>query len=140
MAPLLEEKSTLVVAAIMVQGGRVFIARRRKEKKLGGLWEFPGGKVEAGESPENGLRRELAEELGIEVTVGRYVGEAKCQYPHGAVRLKAYEVFWEKGHISLTDHDTFRWAPIKGLGDFEFTLADQPFVDRLMRGEISGCR
>ena len=132
------KKSTLVVAAIMVEEGKVFIARRRKEKKLGGLWEFPGGKVEEGESPESGLRRELAEELGIDVTVGRYVGEAQCQYPHGAVQLKAYEVVWQKGCISLTDHDTFQWAPIKGLGDFEFTLADRPFVDLLMKGEISG--
>lgn len=132
-----QEKHTLVVAAIMVQAGHVFIARRRKEKKLGGQWEFPGGKVEIGEHPEHGLRRELAEELGIAVTVGRYLGESLCRYPHGVILLKVYAVSWDSGRIELTDHDAFEWAPIEGLGNYEFTLADRPFVDRLRQGNLA---
>jgi len=131
-----EEKSTLVVAAIMVRGREVFIARRRKEKKLGGQWEFPGGKVEVGESPENGLRRELEEEFGIKVAVGRYLGESRCRYTHGSILLKAYEVSWEDGKIELTDHDAFEWVPIEALSNFDFTLADRPFVDGLLNGTI----
>src|SRR5690625_2726231 len=74
-----DSKTVHVVGAIIEREGTVFAARRNPERSAGGLWEFPGGKVELGESPEQALRREVLEELGIGITVGRLIDRSRSE-------------------------------------------------------------
>ena len=124
-------RSVLVAAAALVDSdGRVLIAQRPEGKQLAGLWEFPGGKVEAGETPETALIRELREELGIEVTQA-------CLAPF-VFASHAYEDFhllmplflirrWS-GTVVAHEHAALRWVKPARLGDFPMPPADEPLV------------
>jgi 8-oxo-dGTP diphosphatase len=85
-------REKVVTAGIIQKEGCVLLARRGPGEKLAGLWEFPGGKVESGEAPEQSLARELFEELGIVARIGKTVGESSHQYEHGSFRLIAFLV------------------------------------------------
>lgn len=118
------------VAAAMIEDddGRLLIARRAQGKSQAGLWEFPGGKLEAGESPEECLRRELLEEMGITTEPYIFVGVNEHDYGTVAIRLIAYKARFVGGVITLTDHDDFRWVRPEEFGEFEFAPADVPFL------------
>ena len=88
-----------VTAAIMDRGGRILIAQRKPTGKLPNKWEFPGGKVEDGETTEECLKREMAEEFGIEVIVGEYLGDSVYHYEHGTIKLLAYRTVWQAGEL-----------------------------------------
>ena len=120
-----------VTAAILVHEGRLVIARRKPGKKLAGKWEFVGGKLEAGENPEDGLRRELQEELAIEATIGRFYGESIYTYHHLKVRLLAYVAHSSEGTFQPKDHDLVRLVGISELAGYDFAPADVPFIRRL---------
>ena len=122
-----------VTAAIILKDDQVFIAQRKSTDRLAGLWEFPGGKIESAESPEECLQRELKEELGIDTRIGEYLGESIYRYPHGAIRLMAYRVFWVGGTLRPIDHARCKWVQIKKLPDFSFAAADKPFVAMLLK-------
>jgi len=124
-----------VTAAILIKNDKVLIAKRLAGDKLGNKWEFPGGKIEEGETPEQSLRREMKEELNIEVLVGDFIGESIYHYDHGSIKLLAYRVFWEHGVIFLSDHEEYQWAPIDMLNDYDFAPADLPFVEKLRRNK-----
>ena len=98
-APSPTVKLQTVTGAILFRGGKLLIARRPTADNLANKWEFPGGKVEAGETPEACLARELDEELGIEVRVGAFLGESVYHYEHGAIRLLAYRTSWKTGRV-----------------------------------------
>jgi len=122
-----------VVAAILQnKEGQVLIARRKRGRALEGYWEFPGGKVERGESPEQSLKRELKEEMDIEIEVTEYVGENVHRYERGAIRLLAFNGKITKGDISLIDHDEYAWVHIDKLMDFKLAPADIPIVELLI--------
>lgn len=125
-----------VTAGILLKGARVFIAKRKTTGRLPGKWEFPGGKVEPGETPEEGLQRELSEELDIEAIVGNRLGENVHRYEFGTVRLLFYRVYWDGGEISSKDHDEYAWAPLDELTSYDFAPADRPFVTRLVDGDF----
>ena len=99
-------------------------------------WEFPGGKIENNETPEQCLKRELKEEFDIDVSVGEYLGSNIYHYDHISIELLAYRTFWEGGDINLKDHDDFKWASLKQLDNYDFAPADIPFVNKLRSGEI----
>jgi len=126
-----------VVAAIIVRGETVLAARRRPGGPFGGLWEFPGGKLEKDEEPENGLARELAEELGIESSVGELV----CSVPfrgHGLmIELLAYTVDLQLGEFRLSDHAEVTWLAIADLDEMVFAEPDRPVV-RLLKTRFAG--
>jgi 8-oxo-dGTP diphosphatase len=124
-----------VTAGIFLKDSMVFIARRRRTGRLPGKWEFPGGKVEDGETPEAGLKRELREELEIDAAVGDYLGENIHQYDFGTVRLLFYRVYWDGGEITSRDHDEYGWVPLDKLNGYDFAPADWPFVKRLVDGD-----
>lgn len=113
--------------------GRVLIARRRRELRQGGLWELPGGKIEAGESAPDCLERELEEELGIAVSVGGYVATAVHDYGRGPIALEAWRCRWREGRIRPTDHDACAWVDVDRLSSFELAAADVPLVEALRR-------
>ncbi|MCB9734057.1 MAG: NUDIX domain-containing protein [Deltaproteobacteria bacterium] len=119
-----------VTAAIIRDGeGRVLLARRRPERRQGGRWEFPGGKIEPGETPEACLLRELEEELGL---TGGVVGSCVATSVHddgrGAVELLAYEVRGARGEIVLVDHDAVVWARPDELLGYDMPEADVPIA------------
>ncbi|WP_319409949.1 (deoxy)nucleoside triphosphate pyrophosphohydrolase [uncultured Desulfosarcina sp.] len=126
-----------VTAAIIVSNGNILIAQRQHNDRLAGLWEFPGGKIEAGETPEQCLRRELWEELEMDAVVGNYLGSSYYHYDHISIELMAYRAFWSGGPVRLFSHQDFRWVTPDQLPQFPFTPADLPFVQQLARGNIN---
>ena len=124
----------IVAAAVIEKDGRILIALRKKGGRMGHRWEFPGGKVERGEGPEDCLRRELLEELGIEAEIGEFLMSSRFEYPHLKIELRAYRVRSISGELKLTDHDEVRWVLSRELGGYDFTEADIPVVQALMRG------
>jgi len=124
-----------VTAAIIVRDGKILIAQRHPTDRMAGLWEFPGGKIEAGETPEACLQRELKEELAIDVRVGKALGISVYHYDHISIRLMAYQVFWNGGSMRLVSHRDCRWVGPDQLDLYAFTPADLPFVHKLSRAE-----
>jgi 8-oxo-dGTP diphosphatase len=123
-----------VTAAIWIENGRVLIARRRRGASQAGLWEFPGGKLRPGETPEQCLAREIEEELGVRVEVEGFFGESVHAYAHDTIRLLAYRVRATGGTPVANDHAELQWANPRDLERFPFCPADLPFVRRLQEG------
>ncbi len=122
-----------VVAAVVERDGRVLVARRRQEDRFGGLWEFPGGKVEPGESPAEALARELREELRLDVTVGDPVGEFPYESGEFSIVLLVFRANPAPGQDPRPDdHEELRWADPGELASLEFAKPDRPVVKRLL--------
>ncbi|GGZ88254.1 (deoxy)nucleoside triphosphate pyrophosphohydrolase [Algibacter mikhailovii] len=118
-----------VVCGIIYKGDRIFIARRKAGKSMAGKWEFPGGKVERGESEEMALKRELLEELGMLVTVKNKLGSNVHAYKDFKINLVAYKCDFVNASFKLTDHDRFEWVTPKELLNYDLTAADIPLVE-----------
>ena len=127
-----------VTAAIIIDSDKVFIAKRKPPGKMPGKWEFPGGKIEEGETPEQCLRRELREELGVEVAVGECVGTNVHRYDFYQIDLLAYKARILGGKIRLTDHSDMAWVKAEDLSGYEFVPADIPFVKMIRKMGING--
>jgi 8-oxo-dGTP diphosphatase len=124
----------VVGAAIRDEEGRIFAARRGPGGAMAGRWEFPGGKVEGGEEPEEALARELGEELGVSVEVGAFVARGEAPIGGGrTVRLDVYEARLVAGEIELREHTEGRWLTSGELGALDWADADLPAVDALAR-------
>ena len=125
-----------VTAAIIEKDGRILIDQRNSRYHLTGKWEFPGGKIESGETPEECLARELEEEFAIEVSVGEFLGSSIQHYEHISIELVAYRTFWDGKQITSNGHKNYKWVSIDELSQYDFAPADRIIVDRLRRGEI----
>lgn len=128
---------TRVTAAILEKNGRIIIAQRKREDRLSGLWEFPGGKIEPDETPEVCLARELKEELDIDVIIGEFFASNIHHYDHISIELMAYRAYWVSGEIRMNDHEAYQWVTVDQLAEFDFSPADIPFVEMLKRTHIS---
>jgi 8-oxo-dGTP diphosphatase len=117
-----------VAAAIIEKDKRVFAARKKPGKPLAGLWELPGGKLEPGETAEECLARELAEEFGIVVRVGDYFAESRFDYGDKKVKLVAYLVKHLQGEFVPEDHDQMVWLPAEELHSLDWAPADIPLI------------
>lgn len=121
------------VAAAIIENekGQILIARRGPGKSLAGMWEFPGGKLEPGESPEACLKRELQEEMRI--AIEPYERFAVNEHDYGTVRIRliAYRATFVGGAVTLADHDEYRWAAPGELHEYRWAPADVPIVERL---------
>lgn len=124
------KKQIDVTAAIIVKDNKVFAARRNAKLHLGGYWEFPGGKLEAEETPEQCLARELEEEFKITTRVGAFVGESVYDYGSKVVRLLAYQVQHLDGEFVLIDHDALCWLSLDELDSVKWAPADIPLVQQ----------
>jgi 8-oxo-dGTP diphosphatase len=121
----------VTVAIITDENDRILIARRKAGKVMAGCWEFPGGKVEADETTEEGLKRELKEEMNVELHVGSRIAEAIYPYEWGTVRLIAFEAFITDGEIELLDHDALDWAATDEMKHYGMTPADEPLIEAI---------
>jgi len=124
-----------VVAAIIYNSGReqILIARRPEHLHQGGLWEFPGGKVEQGESPQSALHRELAEELSISICQqsAEKFTDVKHQYPDKAVHLEFWRVFSFSGEPRGNEGQPIRWVLLTELANYSFPEANRQVVTLL---------
>lgn len=118
-----------VVAGVVINSGQVMIARRLARLRMGGLWEFPGGKVEPGESDQVALVRELREELNILVEVHEFLGQSIHDDGRGPVTLVAYRCTHVSGEVVLQDHDAVRYVYPHEFEQFEFAPADVPLLE-----------
>jgi len=122
-----------VTAAIIEKGGLILAARRGPDVHLAGHWEFPGGKIEHGESPEECLQRELLEEFSIQCEIGSFIAESVYDYGHKVIQLLGYHVQHTEGSFQLTDHDEIRWLTVQELSTLKWAPADIPLVDKLLQ-------
>jgi 8-oxo-dGTP diphosphatase len=118
----------LVTAAVIWKEGRVLLCLRPEGKRLAGHWEFPGGKLEAGETPRDGLKRELAEELGIDAVVGPELARVSHEYEFGRVELIALEVRAFEGEVKPREHADVAWVAPKDLSTYRLAPADLPIA------------
>jgi 8-oxo-dGTP diphosphatase len=126
-----------VAAALMVRGGEVLIGQRRPDQPMALQWEFPGGKIEAGESPEQALARELDEELGIRATVGPRVIRIRHNYRHGgAVDLQFFAVHKFDGEIENRIFHQLKWVKLEDLPGYDFLAADRGLIRDLAAGKL----
>jgi 8-oxo-dGTP diphosphatase len=128
-------KRVLVAAVALIdKDGRVLIAKRPKHKEQGGLWEFPGGKVEAAETPERALIRELKEELGIDVTESCLAPLTFASHAYDTYHLlmPLYVCRRWKGIAAGLEGQELKWAKPKTLRDFEMPAADLPLIPHLI--------
>jgi 8-oxo-dGTP diphosphatase len=122
-----------VLAAIIVQENRVLIARRKMGKHLSGFWEFPGGKLEKGENDISCLRREIKEEIAIDIKVTKHFMNNEHSYGEKQILLKSYicEAAPNQEFL-LTDHDMIEWVEKNNLLNYKIAPADIPIVQALM--------
>ena len=121
-------KPITVTAAIMIKAGKILAARRKPDTHMAGYWEFPGGKIEKGETPEACLSRELFEEFNIVAKVGAFFGENTFDYGTKVIQLLAYRVEHVSGEFELMAHDELRWLLPDELDQVEWAPADVPLV------------
>ncbi len=127
----------LVAAAIIHSEGRILVGQRRKADRHSLKWEFPGGKVEAGETPQQGLIRELREELLIEAEIGTELARYEHDYPSGSrVHLLFFSIQGFTGEPEGRVFEQICWADLHSLPQFDFLDGDLDFVRRLARGEF----
>ncbi|HAT72514.1 MAG TPA: 8-oxo-dGTP diphosphatase MutT [Elusimicrobia bacterium] len=122
-----------VTAAVIEKDGKIFIARRKPGDTLAGKWEFPGGKIEPGETPEACLRRELMEEFGVDTKIGEFICSSKFDYKHLPIELLAYRTEHLSGDFNLNDHDRIEWVAPADLVKYDFCSADIPVLNILRK-------
>lgn len=124
-----------VVAAVVEARGRVLLCQRHDGEHLPLLWEFPGGKIDPGESPRQALARELREELGVDAELGALVGDVSHSYPEKRVRLRFFraEIVGEPRAIV---HRRLAWVPLRELDRYQVPPPNAVIVRRLVSGEL----
>jgi 8-oxo-dGTP diphosphatase len=123
-----------VVGAVIMDGDQVLCALRSPTMPQAGLWEFPGGKIDPGESPETALVREIDEELGCRIEVGGLVADCTYPYPHVTVRLRTYRARIISGRPHPTEHEKLAWYRFAELPMLEWAPADLPTIEALVGG------
>jgi len=120
-----------VTAAIILKGNQVLIAQRAPGENLAGKWEFPGGKLEPRETPRECLKREIREELDVDIKVLDFFAESIYEYHNGTIKLLAFWCQWISGNLSLKVHSQIAWVHHNELDLYDFAPADIPLVERL---------
>ena len=128
----MERKFITVVAGVIYYKDKILIAERRKDKVLGGLWEFPGGKIESDETCEQALFREIKEEFNITIQVGRRLMEYTYSYPDFDLKMYVCQAIWNgNGKIKICDHEQYAFVDVKDMEKYEFSAADIAVIEFL---------
>ncbi|HEV2426546.1 MAG TPA: (deoxy)nucleoside triphosphate pyrophosphohydrolase [Terriglobia bacterium] len=125
-----------VVAGILLRGDDILICQRHHTDRYGLQWEFAGGKLQPGESPEDALRRELREELNIDADVGPEVFRLRHRYPDRYVEVVFFRVDSFRGELKNWVFESITWAARNTLTHYDFLEADRELVRRIARGEV----
>lgn len=129
---MVASKRIRVVGAIIRRNDTVFAARRNPDRSAGSLWEFPGGKVEVGETPEEALARELREELNIDICVGQFIDQSTSEVAGAVIELSCYSATLRDAEpTSSTDHDAMAWVALDELDQLDWAPGDIPIIGRL---------
>ena len=125
-----QRKSILVAAALIRRGSEVF-ATQRGYGSWKDWWEFPGGKIEPGETPKQALAREIREELAAEISVGEYLTTVEYDYPEFHLSMACYWCSVKEGHLTLLEHEAARWLPLNHLRQVKWLPADLLVIEEI---------
>ena len=131
----LESVMERVAIAVLWHDGKVLIGPRARGDLFAGLWEFPGGKVEKGETPQECLEREILEELGVESTAGNEVCKSVYEYEHGAFEIIAIKTTLKGSNFKLSSHDKIEFVKKERLLDFKLLPADIQIAEKIIELE-----
>lgn len=123
----------VVAAVIQNEEGKILIAQRNLKKSQGGLWEFPGGKIEPNETKEDAIIREIKEEMDIDIETKKFIDQKVFNYPEKDINLIAIECKQISGDIKLNEHEDFKWVSKSELKKFNFAPADEFIVQAILR-------
>lgn len=135
MGDTMEEKRISVVAAIIRKGDFIF-ATQRGYGNYKDWWEFPGGKVEVGETPQEALIREIQEELGTKIAVDEYLITIEYDYPEFHLSMDCFWCHVEEGNLSLLEHEASRWLPINHLRQVNWLPADIMVIEEIEKSKL----
>jgi A/G-specific adenine glycosylase len=120
---------------VVYKEGRILITRREESGLLGGLWEFPGGKIERGESPEDACRREIAEEVNLSVEVTGLIARVDHAYSHFRVAVDVFDCQYRAGEVRLSGPTDFRWILVDETDEYAFPAMNHKIFPYLKRGK-----
>ncbi len=120
-----------VAAAVISENGKILITRRNRDEDMGGFWEFPGGKIEGGETVPECIEREIKEELSLSINTGRIISESVFSCPGFDIHLTAVSAFIRSGKIKLTVHDMYEWIYPENFTSYNFAPADIPVCRKI---------
>ena len=128
-------KTIQVVAAVLFWEGKVLCVQRAEHERdyVSLKWEFPGGKVEVGESREEALVREIREELSVDIEVSEFLMTVEHTYPDFHLTMHVFKCVLDRGEISLNEHVALKWLPVHELDQLDWAAADIPVVEFLMQ-------
>jgi 8-oxo-dGTP diphosphatase len=124
---------TVVSAGLFIEDGKILIAKRAEGQNLAGFWEFPGGKLEAGESILQCLEREIREEFGVACRARRVVCETTYEYERGAIKLVGIAADLVERNLALSVHDEYRWVDLADLGSYRLAPADVALAEAVQK-------
>ncbi|MBP3256105.1 MAG: 8-oxo-dGTP diphosphatase MutT [Clostridia bacterium] len=122
----------VVAAVIQNEEGKILIAQRNLKKSQGGLWEFPGGKIEPNETKEEAIIREIKEEMDIDIEAKKFIDQKVFNYPDKDINLIAIECKQIKGDIKLNEHEDIKWVNKNELRNFNFAPADKFIINTIL--------
>lgn len=125
-----------VVGAVIVRDGKIMAAQRPLNKSLGGMWEFPGGKIEEGESPKETLRREIEEEMSCSIIVNDFIVRDVYSYDFGNIALSTYFCSLDNSYPNLNEHIDMKWLSVDELDSVDWAPADIATLDIIKKTNI----
>ncbi|WP_141604312.1 (deoxy)nucleoside triphosphate pyrophosphohydrolase [Terrilactibacillus laevilacticus] len=130
------KKNIYVVGAVIIEKGKILCAQRGPSKSLANKWEFPGGKIESGETPQEALQREIVEEMQCKVEIGDQIEQTVYEYDFGIVHLTTFFCKLIDGEPVLTEHAAIKWLLPNELKSLDWAAADIPTIEKLSKTNV----